>query len=202
MPATETVPAGHGKALRLRAGQRVKLVNTHGGQVVDCWAFNANDVREHLSMDCTRVWNQRINPKLGDTLVSNQRRPIVTLEQDTSPGIHDTLMAACDQRRYELLGVKGYHRNCQDNLVEGMLALGVTPPPRAPSPLNIFMNIPVDDDRNTLSFQPARCKAGDYVVLRAEMDCVVVFSACPQDIAPINGEGGATPRDVQFEIVE
>lgn len=202
MPAIETVPAGHGKALRLRAGQRVKLVNTHGGQVVDCWAFNANDVREHLSMDCTRVWNQRINPKLGDTLVSNQRRPIVTLEQDTSPGIHDTLMAACDQRRYELLGVVGYHRNCQDNLVEGMLALGVTPPPRAPSPLNIFMNIPVGDDRNSLSFQPARCKAGDFVVLRAEMDCVVVFSACPQDIAPINGEGGATPRDVAFEIVE
>lgn len=131
MPATETVPAGHGKALRLRAGQRVKLINTHGGQVVDCWAFNAGDVREHLSMDCTRVWNQRINPKLGDTLVSNQRRPIVTLEQDTSPGIHDTLMAACDQRRYELLGVVGYHRNCQDNLVEGMLALGVTPPARA-----------------------------------------------------------------------
>ncbi|MFO1159519.1 MAG: urea carboxylase-associated family protein [Reyranellaceae bacterium] len=200
MAETEIVPAGHGKALRLRAGQRVTLTNTHGGQVVDCWAFNPVDLTEHLSMDCTRVWNQRINPRRGDTLVSNQRRPMLTLEQDTSPGIHDTLMAACDRWRYELLGVKGYHRNCQDNLVESLRAIGLTPLPRAPSPFNIFMNIPVAGDGNTLSFQPARSRPGDHVVLRAEMDCIVVFSACPQDIAPINGEGGAKPRDVAFEV--
>ena len=29
-------------------------------------------------------------------------------------------------------------------------------------------------------------KPGDYVVLRAVMDCVVAMSACPQDILPIN----------------
>jgi uncharacterized protein YcgI (DUF1989 family) len=202
MAGGQTVPAGHGKALRLRAGQRVKLVNIHGTQVVDCWAFNAYDLHEHLATDCTRAWNQRINPVVGDTFVTNQRRPILTLEEDTSPGVHDTLIAACDRRRYELLGVTGYHRNCQDNLVEGLLELGVTPPGRAPSPFNVFMNIPVGEDRNSLSFQPARCKPGDHVVLRAEMDCFVVFSACPQDIVPINGPGGAKPRDVRFEIME
>lgn len=202
MAATQTVLAGHGKALRLRAGQRVKLINTHGTQVVDCWAFNADDLHEHLATDCTRVWNQRINPVVGDTLVSNQRRPILTLEQDTSPGIHDTLMAACDRRRYELLGVAGYHRNCQDNFAEALRELGVTPPARAPSPFNVFMNIPIGEDRNALSFEPACCRPGDHVVLRAEMDCVVVFSACPQDIAPINGPGGAAPKDVAFEIID
>ena len=37
-------------------------------------------------------------------MVTNQRRPIVTLVEDTTPGIHDTIMAACDRQRYGLLG--------------------------------------------------------------------------------------------------
>ncbi len=41
---------------------------------------------------------------------------------------------------------------------------------------------------------------GSHVVLRAEIDLVVVFSACPQDIVPINGLD-RTPKDVHFEIL-
>jgi uncharacterized protein YcgI (DUF1989 family) len=197
-----TIPAGHGKAARLRAGQRVKLVNTHGGQVVDCWALNAYDLREYMSMESSRVWNKRLNPKLGDVFVTTERRPILTLVEDTSPGIHDTVCAACDRWRYELLGVKGYHRNCQDNMIEGLLELGVTAPFRLPGSWNIFMNIPVLEDRNTIEFRPAPARAGDHVVLRAEMDCFVVFSTCPQDIVPIHGEGGAKPKDCQFQLLD
>ena len=118
------IPAGYGKAARLRAGQAVKLINTDGTQVVDCWAWNAYDLAEHMSMEATRVWSQRLNPKVGDTFVTNLRNPILTLVEDTSPGIHDTVMAACDRWRYALLGIKGYHRNCRDNMFEGMLRLG------------------------------------------------------------------------------
>ncbi len=197
-----TIPAGHGKATRLTTGQKVKLINTHGSQVVDCWAFNAYDLWEYMSMEASRVWNQRLNPKPGDVFVTTQRRPILTLVEDTSPGIHDTLCAACDRYRYGLLGVKGYHRNCQDNLVEGMLELGVTPPLKLPASFNIFMNIPVLEDRNAFDFRPTKCRPGDYVMLRAEMDCYVAFSACPQDILPIHGEGGAPPRDCQFVVLD
>jgi uncharacterized protein len=205
MPGTGrlvTIPAGHGKATRLRTGQRVKLVNTPGTQVVDGWAFNAYDLREYMSMEASRVWNQRLNPKVGDAFVTTQRRPILTLIEDTSPGIHDTVMAACDRYRYGLLGVKGYHRNCQDNMFEGMLELGVTPPFPIPGSFNIFMNIPVLEDRNSLDFRPTKCKPGDYVVFRAEMDCYVAFSACPQDILPLLGEGGAPPKDCHFMILD
>ena len=48
------IPPGHGKAVRLEAGDRVRLVNTHGTQVVDGWAFNAYDLREYMSMEATR----------------------------------------------------------------------------------------------------------------------------------------------------
>jgi uncharacterized protein YcgI (DUF1989 family) len=33
------------------------------------------------------------------------------------------------------------------------------------------------------------------------MDCIVVMSACPQDLVPINGEN-MTPVDVHAEVVE
>ena len=195
-----TIPAGHGKAARLNAGQHLKLINTHGTQVVDFWAFNAYDLREYLSVEASRAWSQHLWPKAGDTLVTNQRRPIVTMTEDTTPGIHDTLMAACDRHRYGLLGVEGYHRNCQDNMFEGMIELGATPPFAIPGSWNIFMNIPVTDGYD-LDFKPTVAEPGQYIVLKAEMDCFMAFSTCPQDILPINGEGGQPPRECHFEIL-
>jgi uncharacterized protein len=196
------IPAGHGKAARLRAGQAVKLINTHGTQVVDCWAWNAYDLAEHMSMEATRVWSQRLNPKVGDTFVTNLRNPILTLVEDASPGIHDTVMAACDRWRYALLGVKGYHRNCRDNMFEGMFELGVAPPQPILASFNVFMNIAVLPDGNGLDTCPTVSRPGDWVVLRADMDCFVAFSACPQDVVPIHGAGGVKPRDAAFAILD
>lgn len=197
-----TIPAGHGRGVRLDTGQRVKLINTSGTQVVDGFAFNAYDLWEHMSMEASRVWNRRLNPKLGDTFVTNRRRPILTLVEDTSPGIHDTFCAACDRYRYALLGCEGYHRNCQDNMFEAMLALGATPPHPISASFNIFMNIPVLEDRNSFDIRPTEGRPGDYIALRAEMDCYVAFSSCPQDVLPIHGEGGAAPSDCHFELLD
>jgi uncharacterized protein YcgI (DUF1989 family) len=196
-----TVPAGHGKAVRLRQGEAVKVVNTHGTQVVDCWAWNAYDLNEWMCMETSRVWNQRLNPLVGDTFVTNRRDPILTLIEDRSPGVHDTFMAACDRRRYELLGVRGYHRNCCDNLFEGMFELGVTPPRAILASFNIFMNIRVDADGRTLHTLPTVTKAGDSITLRAEMDSFVAFSACPQDIVKIQGQGDNTPKSVEILLL-
>jgi uncharacterized protein YcgI (DUF1989 family) len=60
------------------------------------------------------------------------------------------------------------------------------------------MNIPVNGDRSISRLPPAT-KPGDYLKLKAEMDLVVVISACPQDISVING-ADRTPRDVHFAI--
>jgi uncharacterized protein YcgI (DUF1989 family) len=70
--------------------------------------------------------------------------------------------------------------------------------PFTPGPLNVFMNIPVNADRS-ISRLPPSTKPGDYLKLRAEMDLVVVISACPQDMTVINGVD-KTPRDVYFAI--
>lgn len=193
-----TIPARKGKAAFVAAGQRVKVINTHGQQVVDTWAFNSSSLAEFMSMEHARTALGRIMPKVGDGLVTNQRRPILTLEEDTTPGIHDTLLAACDLYRYQLLGCVDYHDNCTDNLAAALAVLGLTPP-ETPSPLNLFMNIPVQAD-GTVSFEPPVSKPGDYIVFRAEMACVVAFSACPQDLVPINGVACA-PTEAHFQII-
>lgn len=197
-----TIPAGHGKALRLKAGQTVRLINTHGTQVVDCWAWNTHDLDEHMSMEASRVWSQRLNPIIGDSFVSNYRNPILTLVEDTSPGIHDTFMAACDCHRYRRLGVEGYHRNCLDNMFEGLAEIGLTAPRPILASFNIFMNIAVQADGRSLKTAPTPGRAGDYISLRADMDCVVAFSACPQDIVPIQGGAANIPRDAHYGVIE
>lgn len=195
------IPATRGRAVRLSRGQSVRLVNTFGTQVVDCWAWDAANLADHMSMEATRVWTQRLNPILGDTFVTASRRPILTLVEDTSPGVHDTFMAACDRHRYERLGVAGYHRNCLDNMYEGMRALGVEPPQPILASFNVFMNIAVQADGRSLLTGPAVSKPGDYITLRADMDCYVAFSACPQDIVKIQGETG-TPRAAHFAVLD
>lgn len=195
----QTISARHGKAARVRKGQRVKVINTHGEQVVDTWAFVADDLTEFMSMEHTRATLVKITPSVGDHLYTNRRRAIVTLVEDTTPGVHDTLMAACDSYRYGLLGCTGYHDNCTDNLAAAMAELDLSPP-ETPSPLNLFMNIPWTAE-GTLAFEPPVTRPGDYVVFEARTDLVIAFSACPQDILPINGMAG-TPTDAHFEILD
>ena len=193
------IPARKGKAVRLGKGQRIKVINTKGQQVVDTWAFNADDLHEFMSMEHSRVAIDRIIPGVGDALVTNRRRPILTLVEDTSGGIHDTLFAACDRWRYEMLGCKEHHDNCTDNLAAGLAALG-SAPPETPAPLNLFMNIPVVDG-NHVEVRPPVSTPGSYVTLRAEMKCIVAFSACPQDMLPVNGLA-MRPTEAHFEVLD
>jgi len=78
-----------------------------------------------------------------------------------------------------------------------LAALGLQPP-ETPAPLNLFMNIPVIDG-NRVEMRPPISTPGSYVALRAEMDCIVAFSACPQDLLPINGLA-MQPTEAHFEV--
>ena len=199
MGTLQTIPARGGKATHLAKGQAIRIVNTHGEQVVDTWAFRADDLAECMSMEHTRSVLLKLIPGTGDAFYSTRREAMLTLVEDTSEGIHDTLLAACNEERYEQLGCTVYHDNCADNLTAAMAELGLKKP-RTPSPLNLFMNIPWTGD-GALSFDPPRTKPGDYVVLRAEMDCIVAMSACPQDMVPVNGID-CEPTEAHFEVID
>ncbi|KAF2113286.1 hypothetical protein BDV96DRAFT_496446 [Lophiotrema nucula] len=250
----QTVPARRGAATLLKQGQAIKIINTHGNQVVDTWAFalpsstvsisdisaplypnatsdspskyssvanNAASAPEYMSMCHTRATLLKLTPEAGDSLVSQKRAPMVKLREDTSPGVHDTLIAACDRWRYSELGVDGYHESCTDNCwdalasltssfstsdaetKEGLEGLQAALGGRVPDPFNLFMNIPVtqtgEGAKRGVSFEEPKTKAGDYVVLEALRDVVIVMSACPQDVLTINGKN---PVDAHFQVLE
>jgi hypothetical protein len=196
--AMHVIPARKGAFHRLSAGQRIKVVNTHGSQVVDCWAFALPDSREFMSMEHSRVELGRATPRVGDSLVTNRRRPILTLLEDSSPGVHDTTLAACDIYRYQRLGAKGYHDNCTDNLAAAMQAAGVALP-ATPCPFNIWENSRIKPDF-TQVIEPPVSKPGDHVTLRAELDLLIVFSACPQDMVPTNG-ADCRPTEAHYVVL-
>jgi hypothetical protein len=198
MAELQTIPERGGKAAQVSRGQSIRIINTHGSQVVDTWAFNTGDLAEFMSMEHTRSVLLKLIPATGDALYSNLRRPMLTMIEDTSSGIHDTLLAACNKERYEQLGCTEYHANCTDNLAAAMQELGLKEP-ETPSPLNVFMNIPWTGP-GALSFGEPETKPGDYITLRAEMDCIVAMSACPQDMVPING-ADCVPTEAHFEII-
>ena len=202
MISKHIIPARHGKAFKVSTGDTLKLINTFGTQVVDCWAISSKNLDEHMCMEASRVWLQRLNPIVGDTFVTNKRNPILTVVEDTSPGIHDTFMAACDKKRYELLGVENYHRNCSDNLIEALENKNVFLERTILASFNIFMNIEVQSDKITLKTLPTVSKPGDYITFRTEMDCYVVFSSCPQDIVKIQGQNDNIPKSVEVEITK
>ena len=187
------LPARHGRALHLAEGEAVELVNLHGTQVADCWAFAAADPLEHMAMDQTRSAASTIRPVVGTRFVSNRRRPMLALEADTSPGVHDTLLCACNPVIYAELGCPPGHRSCEENLHEALAELDLAVP-FTPAPFNAFMNVGVSPE-GAIARAPPVSRPGDLVRFRALMDLVFVVSACPQDVTPING-AQRTPTDL------
>ena len=193
------VPGASGRAVRVRAGELVRIVDVAGGQVGDVFAFAADGMGEqpadeHHSAAHTRAATSRLFPAIGEPFVTNRRRPILTLVADTSPGEHDMLIAACDPQRYAQLGAPG-HRSCAANMREALAAIGHAYAGPTPQPINVFMRIPVGTD-GSLTWLPAPTAAGDAITFRAELDAVVVVSSCPQDLVGIN-RGAPSPLAIE-----
>lgn len=197
MAITE-IPGGHGWAVPLAVGDAVRLVNTFGSQVVDTWALARHDTSEYLSVEHTRRMIANLFPGQGDIFYSNRRSKMLSLEKDTAPGRHDMLFACCDKWLYQHYGCAPGHRTCRDNFLQALFAAGFDAN-FVPNPVNLWMNIPVSADGH-VGIEPPVSRPGDEVVLRALMDVLLVFSACPMDVTPINGPD-RTPRPVYAEVL-
>lgn len=168
---------------------------------------------EYLSLPHTRASSYKLVPEVDDTLLTNLRNPIITLVEDTTPGAHDTLTAACDANLYAALDVDkpAEHGSCAENLVLALKELnenaGLKGPKAvgadisvniAPTPLHLFMVTPISLSSDTeateagakgakLTVEEPKGKKRGFVRFKAERDIVVVFSACPMDVGPQNG---------------
>ena len=176
--------ASHAARINVAKGQILEIINVEGTQICDFFAFNADNVREHLSPGHCRSKLFRANFEVGDQLVTVLRRPIFELMEDTC-GQNDFLAAACDPMRYLLDFKLMPHRSCRINLFEIMQPYGV-PYEYLPDPVNFFQNSPTIGD-GRVKRGPSPAKPGDKIVLRALMDAIAVSSSCPQDQIDSNG---------------
>jgi uncharacterized protein YcgI (DUF1989 family) len=196
----DTGAGGEGRAVHVYQDQYVRVTDVEGRQVGDLFAFAATDLGEYASAEHTRVAIRRLFPGPGDPVLTNQRRPILSVTEDTSPGRHDMLYAACDPARYALLGADPSHRSCVANLRQALRGHGLDIA-TVPQPLNVFMDVRAQEDGTLVSY-PASSRPGDYLAFRAAMDCLVVLSSCPMDIVNISS-GGITPLELRvYEAAE
>ena len=189
------IPLGRASMVDVDQGQRIRIINHLGQQVVDTWVFARGKTDEFLSMEHNRGKLYKLFFEPGDVLISNLRRPLLEITADTSPGRHDTLCSACDAGSYEEYGQGPNHPNCHANILDAFAKRGQTLGV-VPCPWNLFMDIPVTPD-GRLSDRPSAARPGDYVELKALCDITVVCSPCPQAEIPISGIG-RPPRGVRW----
>ena len=190
------IPAESAVSLTIEAGQVFRVVNTEGGQVVDTWAFGREDPQEFLSMEHSRSANYKLLFEPGDQLVSNRFRPFLQLLDDSSPGFHDTLHAACSAASNRFYNATRAYPNCQDNLVDEMSKHGHRLE-QIPCPWNLFEHALVVAGSRLVD-EPSAAAVGDYVELQALADLVLVCSACPSLVGQISG---TKPRGAAIDIV-
>jgi uncharacterized protein YcgI (DUF1989 family) len=194
------VPAREGRAVRVARGQNIRITTPKGAQAADFFAYNAASLTEWLSANHTWVTTFNVKPRQGDQLLSRFRRPMLTFTRDGASGVHDMMIAACDQFRYEFFGHKGPHASCSENLCVAMRREGHQVDV-IPQPVNFFTNTTVEKDGSFKS-PPNPVPPGAFVELEALMDLICVISSCPFDL-PIDGwtiNAGQGPTELVVEV--
>jgi uncharacterized protein YcgI (DUF1989 family) len=183
------IPERSGDAFRLAAGQTLTVIDPRGVQVADLLAYNAEDLAEVISSGRTLDYAETIYLTTGNLLYSNRSRPMLTIVEDTV-GRHDFLLTPCSYDTFHhFYPDLPPHRGCFGNLAAALEPYGVKPD-MIPTAFNCFMNVTVDGATGKLDVLPPISKAGDHIVLRAEMDLVIGLTACS---APASNGGSFKP---------
>ena len=183
-----------GVAFELSRGDRLTVRDPDGGQVSDLLAYNAADVGEAISNGRTFDYEETIRLGKGNRLWSNRSNPMLTIVEDTVDR-HDFLLTPCSEDTFRhFYPDKPVHRGCFGNLAEALAPYGISPD-AIPTAFNIFMNVPVDGDRGTLAVERPVSKAGDRIVLQAEMDLVIGLTACSA-----YASNGGSFKPIDYEI--
>jgi uncharacterized protein YcgI (DUF1989 family) len=199
-----TIERGQGKAFPLRAGQYVRVLTPDGPQVADFDVFNLHNPRETFSSSRTRAkWGGHVTT--GATLYSTPpaERVIMTITADTvqhqpsSRGAtaHDVLYGRCSRKLHEERGA-ALPRGCQEIMADAAAEFGLGPED-IHDPLNIFMKTGLDEN-GRLFYEDPDTRPGDYLELRAEIDCLVSISACPgRSSGPVHHRLGVQIYDAE-----
>jgi uncharacterized protein YcgI (DUF1989 family) len=181
-----------GTAFVVRRGEQLKIIDPTGEQVSDLISFARDDTGEWLSSGRTIDYANTIYLTAGHTLYSNRSRPMWTVLEDTV-GRHDFLLTPCSPETFSIIyKTTGHHPSCFENLATNLAPFGIAPD-AIPTTFNVFMNVVVLSN-GELQILPPKSRAGDHLLLRAEMDLVVGVTACS---AELSNNGTFKPIDVE-----
>jgi urea carboxylase-associated protein 1 len=182
----EVVPARAAWAQIVRAGETLRIVDLEGNQAVDCLLYDANDHSHRYSAAATIAAQRNIFLVRGTALLSDEGIAMMTIAE-TSCAFHDTIGGACSRESNTLrYGHHTAHQHaCVDNFLDAGSRHGLGKRDLV-SNINWFMNVPVGAD-GTLGIVDGISAPGLDVVLRAEIDVLVLISNCPQVNNPCNG---------------
>jgi uncharacterized protein YcgI (DUF1989 family) len=186
-----------GTGLVVQRGELLKIIDPEGEQVSDLTSFARDDPAEWLSSGRTIDYANTIFLTAGHTLYSNRSRPMWTIVEDTV-GKHDFLLTPCSPEMFAIIyKATGHHPSCFENLARGLEPFGIKPD-AIPTTFNVFMNVDVLP-AGELRILPPRSRAGDHLLLRAEMDLIVGITACS---AELSNNGRFKPIDVEVHAGE
>jgi len=192
---TRHIPAQSGTGVLVARGQLLLIVDPLGEQVSDLTSFSAADSREWLSSGRTIDYANTIYVTKGHTLYSNRSRPMWTIVEDTV-GRHDFLLTPCSPETFEIIyKLDGHHPSCFENLCRSLEPFGIAPD-MIPTTLNVFMNVGVSAS-GELAILPPSSRAGDFLLLRAEMDLIAGITACSAELS-----NNGTFKPIDIEILE
>ncbi len=188
------IPPQSGRGFRMKRGDILRVVDPQGEQVSDLFAFRDGDSSCSLSSGRSIDYAGKIYLSVGDTLWSNDSRPMFTIVKD-DVGLHDFLLTPCSQEMFEILYKhRGHHPSCFENLKGAFEPFGIEPA-RISTTFNIFMTVDVSPD-GSVTVKPPRSKPGDAIELRAEMDLICALTACSAE-----GSNNGTFKPIDFEVI-
>jgi uncharacterized protein YcgI (DUF1989 family) len=190
------VPYNTGWAGELKKGQVIRITAT---TTVDFVCMKLQNLRERFDQARTKVYNMKLFITTGDKLMGRDNQHMMTIVADGfTDGTHDLQKGMCSGYRFRLAQQEGrlgeyYPRQiteipdhgCYENLSKALAPYGFIPED-IPSPLNLNQHMKIDGATGKMEHTQVRPKPGSFVDLRAEMDLLVAFSACPD--MPVGGK--------------
>lgn len=178
----EIIEARTGTAFILKKGQLLKVTDIQGEQVSDFVCFNLNDKREYLSSGRTMDYAETIFLTKGHPFYSNRSNVMFNIKEDTV-GRHDFLLTPCSADTFRIIyGHTNPHRGCFGNLAAALQPYGIEQD-AIPICFNIFMHVTVNGDTGKIDVLPPKSKAGDYIIIEAQMDLLIGMTACSAEMS-------------------
>ncbi len=176
----ETIAAGGYAAKHISRGTRLRLIDVQGDACASMLLFNAERPIERLNVaDTVKVqWNAYLGE--GKLVLSDMGKVMLSILEDEA-GTHDAFCgasnAASNARRYGTGDNWGLHPNARDRFSLAVAKFGLNRRDIHPC-LNWFKGVTVEAD-GALTPQIGPFKPGRTLILRAEMDLIVVLANCP-----------------------